>query len=84
MKIIFKLMVFVASGSLILTSCQTANPYTRDAQRAKAMTGAVMGGLIGAVAGGISGNDRTDRRQKALLGAGIGAIAGGGIGAYMD
>ncbi len=77
-------MVFVASGSLILTSCQTANPYTGEAQRAKATTGAVVGGVLGAVVGGLAGNDSTDRRQKALLGAGIGAIAGGGIGAYMD
>lgn len=84
MKHLSKLMVIAVSGSLILSSCQTANPYTGEAQRAKATTGAVIGGVVGAIAGGLSGSDRTDRRQKALLGAGIGAIAGGGIGAYMD
>jgi len=47
-------------------------------------TGAVAGGLLGAVTGALTGDDSTDRRQRALLGAGIGAVAGGGIGAYMD
>lgn len=71
-------------GSLTLTSCQTANPYTGESQRAKATTGAALGGLLGAGVGLLSGGDATERRQRALIGAGVGALAGGGIGAYMD
>lgn len=81
MKKLFSLSLVVVLG---FTSCQTANPYTGEAQRAKATTGAVIGGLVGAVAGSLTGDDSTERRQRALLGAGIGALAGGGIGAYMD
>jgi outer membrane protein OmpA-like peptidoglycan-associated protein len=32
----------------------------------------------------ISGDDAVERRQHALIGAGIGALAGGSIGYYMD
>lgn len=79
-----RLTVLVLAGGLGLTSCQTTNPFTGEAQRAKALTGSVIGGVVGAGIGALSGSDSTDRRQKALWGAGIGALAGGGIGAYMD
>lgn len=39
---------------------------------------------IGAVAGLLAGKDATDRRQKAMVGAGIGGLAGAGVGAYQD
>ena len=39
---------------------------------------------IGAVAGILSGDDALERRQRALVGAGVGAIAGGAVGAYQD
>ena len=71
-------------AALAFTSCQTTNPYTGEAQRSKATSGAVIGALVGAAAGSLSGSGSTDRRQKAMIGAGIGALAGGGIGAYMD
>jgi outer membrane protein OmpA-like peptidoglycan-associated protein len=32
----------------------------------------------------ISGRDAKQRRQRALIGAGVGALAGGAVGAYMD
>ena len=79
-----KFLTYLASGTLALSSCQTQNAYTGETQRAKATTGAVVGGLLGAGIGALSGSGSTDRRQKAMIGAGIGALAGGGIGAYMD
>lgn len=69
---------------LAFSSCQTANPYTGEAQRSKTANGAIIGSLFGAAVGAMTGSGSTDRRQKAMLGAGIGALAGGGIGAYMD
>ena len=32
----------------------------------------------------ISGDDAVERRQRALIGAGVGALTGGAIGVYMD
>ncbi len=32
----------------------------------------------------ISGDDAVERRQRALIGAGVGALAGGAVGAYQD
>lgn len=84
MKFPKRLVGLFLIGSLTLTSCQTANPYTREGQQAKATTGALIGGLLGAGIGALSGGDSTERKQRALLGAGVGALAGGGIGAYMD
>lgn len=84
MKFPKRLVAYLMVGSFTLTSCQTANPYTGEAQRAKATTGAIIGGLLGAGIGALSGGDSTERKQRALLGAGVGALAGGGIGAYMD
>lgn len=46
--------------------------------------GALIGATIGAVAGLLSGDDATERRQRALVGAGVGGLAGGAIGRYQD
>src|SRR5690349_6938076 len=73
----------VASG-VVLTGCQTTNPYTREQQTSKAAKGAAIGAIAGAVAGMITGDDSKERRKRALIGAGVGAIAGGGVGYYMD
>ena len=44
----------------------------------------MIGAAAGAVVGLISGDDAVERRQRALIGAGVGALAGGSIGYYMD
>jgi outer membrane protein OmpA-like peptidoglycan-associated protein len=36
------------------------------------------------VVGAISGNNARQRRQRALIGAGVGGLAGGAVGSYMD
>jgi outer membrane protein OmpA-like peptidoglycan-associated protein len=59
---------------------QTDDP--NDPNRTK--RGALIGAAIGAAAGLLSGDDAVERRQRAMVGAGIGALAGGGIGAYQD
>src|SRR5258708_37162889 len=43
-----------------------------------------MGAGAGAAIGMISGHDAKQRRQRALVGAGVGALAGGAVGNYMD
>ena len=46
--------------------------------------GAAIGAAVGVVTGLITGDDATERRQHAMIGAGIGALAGTAVGAYMD
>lgn len=46
--------------------------------------GALIGAAIGAAAGLLSGGDATERRQRALVGVGVGGLTGGAIGAYQD
>ncbi len=69
---------------ILLTGCETMDPYTRETETSKATKGALIGAAAGAVVGLVSGDDAVDRRQRALIGAGIGALAGGSIGYYMD
>jgi outer membrane protein OmpA-like peptidoglycan-associated protein len=81
----WKLLTLVATAALIgLAGCQTVNPYTGETQTSKAAKGAAVGAATGAVVGLITGDDSKERRERALIGAGIGAIAGGSVGYYMD
>ncbi|GAB3384353.1 OmpA family protein [Lysobacter fragariae] len=50
----------------------------------KTQKGALIGAAVGVVAGLLSGGDATERRQRALVGAGVGGLAGGAIGNYQD
>lgn len=73
-----------ATVVLLASACTTLDPYTREEQTSRATKGAIIGAVSGAVAGLITGDDSLERRQRALLGAGIGALAGGAIGNYQD
>ncbi len=70
--------------AVFMSGCQTLDPYTGETKTSAATKGAIIGAVSGAVVGLVSGDDSVERRQRALLGAGIGALAGGGIGYYMD
>jgi len=78
------LRLVVLGAAVIAGGCKTLEPYTGDEQTSKATRGALIGAAAGAVVGLVSGDDAVDRRQRALIGAGIGALAGGSIGYYMD
>ncbi len=69
---------------VVTTGCKTLDAYTREEQTSSATKGALIGAAAGAVVGLVSGDDAVERRQRALIGAGIGALAGGSIGYYMD
>ena len=70
--------------AILVSACETLDPYTRESETSKATKGALIGAGIGAVAGLLSGDDAVERRQHAMIGAGIGALAGGLVGNYMD
>lgn len=57
-------------------------PPPEDVNRTQ--RGAVIGAVAGAVIGLLSGDDATERRQHALIGAGVGGLTGGAIGRYQD
>lgn len=79
-----KIILAIATAMVFVSACETLDPYTREEQTSKAAKGAMIGAAAGAVVGLITGDDALERRQHALIGAGIGALAGGSIGYYQD
>ncbi|MEO0614935.1 MAG: OmpA family protein [Pseudomonadota bacterium] len=77
-------IVAVGGVAMLATACTTVDPYTREQKTSQATRGALIGAAAGVVVGLISGDDAVERRQRALIGAGVGALAGGAIGGYMD
>jgi len=74
-----------------LTACATGGSYVQSDQYGNPVeqqnrTGrnALIGTAVGVAAGLLSGNSATERRQHAMVGAGIGALAGAGVGAYQN
>jgi len=71
--------------TLVIGGCATYTGQTTapdDPNRTQ--RGALIGAAIGAAAGLLSGEDATERRQRAMVGAGVGGLAGAGVGAYQD
>ena len=79
-----KTVLALVGVAVFATGCKTLDPFTREEQTSNTTKGAAIGAAAGVVAGLISGDDAVERRQHALIGAGIGALAGGSIGYYMD
>ena len=69
---------------VVLSGCETLDPYTQQSKTSNAAKGAAIGAIAGAAVGLASGDDAVERRQHALIGAGVGALAGGAVGYYMD
>ncbi len=80
-----KLALLGATLAAFTAGCASYTGQTNDPNDPnRTKRGALIGACIGAVAGLLSGGDAVERRQRAMVGAGIGALAGGGIGAYQD
>ena len=74
----------LVATATVLVGCSTLDPYTREEKTSAATKGALIGAAAGAVVGLVSGDDAVERRQRALILAGVGALAGGAVGNYMD
>lgn len=74
----------LAVGMMVLMSCTTLDPYTREEKVSNASKGAAIGALSGAAVGLITGDDSAERKKNALILAGVGGLAGGAVGYYMD
>lgn len=79
-----KPVILVLCAAFSVSACSTLDPYTGESKTSNATKGAIIGAVSGAVVGLASGDDSVERRQRALIGAGVGALAGGSIGYYMD
>lgn len=79
-----KIILALTVMTVFVSGCKTLDAYTREEKTSGATKGALIGAAAGAVVGLITGDDAVDRRQRALIGAGIGALAGGSIGYYQD
>ena len=91
MKTQIKLALAAAVLTTTLAGCVTpgggyygGQPQQPDNDNNRTQKGAIIGAVAGAVAGLLSGGDATERRQRALVGAGVGGLAGGAIGNYQD
>src|SRR5690606_9354414 len=58
----------------VAAGCQTTNPYTGEQQMNRTSKGALIGAGIGVAAGLLTGNSAVERRQHALIGAGVGGL----------
>ncbi len=76
--------LLVIAGAIALAGCQTTDAYTGEKKVNDASKGAAIGALAGAVLGAATGDNSKERRERALIGAGVGALTGAGVGAYMD
>jgi outer membrane protein OmpA-like peptidoglycan-associated protein len=75
----------LAAAFALLAGCATYTGQTSDPDDPnRTGRGALIGAAIGAVAGLLSGDDATERRQRAMVGAGIGGLTGAAVGAYQD
>jgi outer membrane protein OmpA-like peptidoglycan-associated protein len=84
MKSRILIAIGIAAIVTIAAGCETLDPYSGESGMSNATKGALIGAAAGAVVGLASGDDAVDRRQRALIGAGVGALAGGSVGYYMD
>ncbi|MBN8802647.1 MAG: OmpA family protein [Stenotrophomonas acidaminiphila] len=78
-------------SAAVLSACATGGSYVQSdpygnptQQQNRTGKGALIGTAIGVAAGLLSGDNATERRQRAMVGAGIGALSGAAIGNYQD
>lgn len=68
-----------ALACVLLSGCETTNPYTGQTQTSDATAGTAIGAIGGAAIGALAGNGR-----GALIGGAVGALGGGLLGHHMD
>ena len=80
------IIAICAASALVISGCQTYDPYTGEQKTSATAKGAGIGAGVGAVLAYLANKnkDSKTRKRKILQAAGIGAIAGGGVGYYMD
>lgn len=85
-------VVGAVAAALCSAACTTVgppapeqqNPKQAEPQTPEATEAAIAVATPGAVAGWISGDERKERRRRALLGLGVAGLTGDSVGDYMD
>jgi outer membrane protein OmpA-like peptidoglycan-associated protein len=88
-------LIAIAVMTTLLAACATSSgyygeqsqpppPQNQQSGMSKTQKGAWIGAAVGVAAGLLSGDDATERRQRALVGAGVGGLTGAAIGNYQD
>jgi outer membrane protein OmpA-like peptidoglycan-associated protein len=80
------IIAIFAVSALVLSGCQTFDPYTGEQKTSATSKGAGIGAGVGVVLAYLANKNKNSktRKRKILQAAGIGAIVGGGVGYYMD
>lgn len=80
------IIAIMTAGFLLVSGCQTFDPYTGEEKTSNTAKGAGIGAGVGAVLAYLTNRKKSSKKRKEamLKAAGIGAIAGGGVGYYMD
>ena len=80
-----KVAALAATLAAFTSGCATYTGQTNDPNDPnRTRNGALIGAAIGAAAGLLSGGSAVERRQRAMVGVGVGALAGGAVGVYQD
>ena len=80
-----KVAALATALTAFTAGCATYTGQTNDPNDPnRTQRGALIGAAIGAAAGLLSGDSAVERRQRAMVVAGVGALAGGAVGAYQD
>ncbi|MCE4371021.1 OmpA family protein [Xanthomonas hortorum] len=86
-----KSLAVALASAIALSACSTGGSYVQrdqygDQTQQQNRTGrnALIGTAIGVAAGLLTGDSATERRQHAMVGAGIGALSGAAVGQYQD
>ena len=61
---LFSRLLAAGAAAILLTSCTTINPYTREGQVSQATKGAAIGAAAGAAVGALTGGDSRERRHR--------------------
>jgi hypothetical protein len=77
------IMIATLAATVAVTGC-TNNPYTGAKVKPVKRLGVQRLVCIWRCMGAATGDNKKDRRERALKGAAIGGVVGGGVGAYMD
>ncbi|MBB1488510.1 OmpA family protein [Oceanospirillum sediminis] len=84
MALKYRGIALILASSLIISGCETTNPYTGEQQTSNATKGGLIGAGVGVLVGLATGDNSKERRNRAIALGMAGGLAGTGIGYNAD